>query len=493
MILGFSEGFHDAAAALINEDTGKIEFASHSERFSRKKNDRFIGSGLAGHIQDKYGDEIRHVAFYEKPFLKKTRQITSGQWKTVSTPRKPAWKPDSFWHHHKSHAAAAFQTSNHDRAMAVVVDSVGEWDTASIWKCWYSSAGRARYKKLWRWRYPMSLGLWYSALTDYAGLRPNEEEYAFMGMAAYGTDHQTLRNRLSEFLYNENNHRGIPPGSFHPYYEVDLARSAQLVLEEALKNIFVNAKLLWEEHFGSGDPKFAYGGGVALNCAANAVLQTCFGPNGRDLWIFPNPGDAGAALGAAALAYGKRIEWEHPYLGFDIPASKDVLELADDVVDELVGNGVCGIANGRAEFGPRALGNRSLLADPRRDNMKNKINRIKKRQKFRPFAPVVLEGLVDKHFKDVVSPSPHMSYLFKAKDRTVREFPSIVHKDGTSRIQTVSTETFSIIFLILKKWHERTGCSMLLNTSLNIRGEPMVNDVSHARGFEKKYEVKVVF
>jgi carbamoyltransferase len=205
-----------------------------------------------------------------------------------------------------------------------------------------------------------------------------------------------------------------------------------------------------------------------------------------NIWIMPCPGDAGSSVGAAALAYGRRINWTNAYLGHDIPGPYPV----NHILDELVTQKIVGVASGRAEFGPRALGNRSLLADPRGSEIKEKVNAIKRRQQFRPFAPVILEELADMYF-DMPHGFPNSRYMQSvARCRHPELFPAIVHADGTSRVQTVPRDGSGIREL-LEKWYVMTDCPMLLNTSLNIRGEPMVNNRSDADRFEQLYGVKV--
>jgi carbamoyltransferase len=200
----------------------------------------------------------------------------------------------------------------------------------------------------------------------------------------------------------------------------------------------------------------------------------------------PNPGDAGNSLGAAALGYGKKLNWTDAFLGFNIKGEYPV----DNILKELYTNKMVGVASGRAEFGPRALGNRSLLADPRGPEIKDKVNDIKRRQQFRPFAPVILEELVTDYF-DMPSGWSDSRYMqVIATCRHPDLFPAIVHADGTSRVQTVANDG-SGIRKLLEAWYKETGCPMLLNTSLNIRGEPMVNDRSDADRFEKLYDLTV--
>jgi carbamoyltransferase len=226
-----------------------------------------------------------------------------------------------------------------------------------------------------------------------------------------------------------------------------------------------------------------YMGGVALNCLANRHLGECF----DNIWIMPCPGDAGSSLGAAALAHGRSLVWNGPYLGHTIPGPYPV----DALVGALLRDGICGVANGAAEFGPRALGNRSLLADPRGLDIKDRVNDIKRRQRFRPFAPVILAECASEYFdfSSGWTDSPYMQSVANCLRPDL--YPAIAHYDGTSRVQTVAKDSRSGIRQLLEAWYAATGCPMLLNTSLNIRGEPMVNDRTDADRFEKEYGVRV--
>ena len=215
-------------------------------------------------------------------------------------------------------------------------------------------------------------------------------------------------------------------------------------------------------------------GGCALNCVANSKIKD------KNIWSMPSPGDAGSSIGAAALVHKKKLKWKHPYLGYNI--NRDINP--KDVVKELLKNKVCGVANGRAEFGPRALGNRSLLGDPRHD-IKDTVNKIKKREMFRPFAPAILEEYADEYFDGPMN--RYMQFVAKAK----HDYDSVTHVDGTARVQLVEKDNVSVIRPILEEWYEKTGCPMLLNTSLNIKGQPMVNTWEDAKEFERKYNVPV--
>ena len=433
-ITGLSHGFNDASASQI-DTTGNIYHAIHSERYTEIKNDKNL------HNYEIKGTSV----FYEKPFKKNVRRLIHGQsWK-----KRP--KYDHYIEHHWSHAAAAYYTRPWtEEPVCVVIDAIGEWDTASIWY---------HKKKVWSLKYPKSLGLFYSAATKAIGLKPNEDEYITMGMAAYG-------NPLYNYDPYDKYHKG---GKFNVLtYPEDIAASAQSIIEKEIINIMTKAR--------SYSAYLCYGGGVALNCVANTKIRPLF----NDMWIFPNPGDAGSSLGAAAAYLDKQLNWVGPYLGTNIDREVNPKE----VVKYLLDNSVCGVANGKAEFGPRALGNRSLLADPRLD-IKDTVNDIKQRQRFRPFAPAILEEYADEYFTGPMN--EYMQYVAVAK----HDYRSVTHVDGTARVQVVKKDCKSVLRPILEEWYEQTQCPMLLNTSLNVKGKPMVDNVKHAKGFEKLYGVKV--
>lgn len=512
-IMGISAGFHDAAISMIED--GEILFAGHSERYSKKKSDEHLHGGLICDALTTNLDGSKRAtfpdrtAYYERPWLKKLRQLYAGQYRQafdMSTLTLPSYLSNNFtsangrdtiispdnWRrmlhdvdyhsHHLSHAAASFQTSPYDKATVVVIDAIGEWDTISIYGAEYDVDGIARYKPLWKKRYPHSIGLFYSAMTKRVGLRPLDEEYILMGMAAYGKNKHTTElndavlGDLHELTMTQNLHLGLD-GFVPDADQYDIAASSQTLVEFMIMSVMQKAREFnWSTNL-------CYTGGVALNCSANRLLGEQF----SSIWIMPNPGDAGSSLGAAALSYGKRLNWKHPYLGTNIPGPYPV----DRLIRDLKERKIIGVASGRAEFGPRALGNRSLLADPRGTEIKDKVNEIKRRQKFRPFAPVILEEHVHEYFEMPVawpsSPYMQVTAVCKAPD----EFPAIIHADGTSRVQTVAKACGSGIRELLEAWYAETGCPMLLNTSLNIRGEPMVDDRSDADRFEEQYGVPV--
>jgi carbamoyltransferase len=489
-ILGISAGFHDAAATVITPD-GEILFAGHSERYSKKKNDADISLELLNEIDM---STIDTIAYYERPLVKQLRQWYAGQgieWNKLTVKQileqqlgynRINGRKLKNYNHHLSHAAAGFQTSPFDRATVVVIDAVGELETITIWGAEYDRKGRAVYHKLWQKNYPHSIGLFYSAVTSRVGLRPLDEEYILMGMAAYGEKgvgelmKQDLVHDDWEIRFKENLHTGLSMKYLTNFGDMDIAAGAQDLAEDLIMNVMIRARQFkWSDNL-------VYMGGCALNCSANRRIGGYF----ENIWIMPNPGDAGSSLGAAALAHGHRINWTSAYLGHDIPGPYPV----NGILDRLLTERIVGVASGRAEFGPRALGNRSLLADPRGSEIKEKVNEIKRRQQFRPFAPVILEELADTYF-DMPRGFSNSRYMQTiARCRVPELFPAIVHHDGTSRVQTVPKDGSGIREL-LEKWYVMTGCPILLNTSLNIRGEPMVNDRADADRFEALYGVKV--
>ena len=490
-ILGISAGFHDAAATVLDND-GNILFASHSERYSKQKSDANFCSPLIRELENY--NPIGTVAYYERPLVKQLRQLYAGQgfeWNKLSVKKlvhnqighAKWWDLQNYksYNHHLSHAAAGFQTSPFTKATVVVIDAIGEFETTSIYAAEYVD-GKAKYTKLWQQHYPHSIGLFYSAMTERVGLKPMDEEYILMGMAAYGEAgfgdlmKMDLVDNEWDIKFKQNLHMGLEQKYLSHIGEVDLAAGAQDLVEDLILNVMMRAKQFkWSDNL-------VYMGGCALNCSANRRIGNYF----DNIWIMPNPGDAGSSLGAAALAYGKQVHWENAYLGHNIAGNYPV----NNILDGLLTDKIVGVASGRAEFGPRALGNRSLLADPRGKDIKEKVNDIKRRQQFRPFAPVILEELADTYFDMPRGWSDSRYMQTVARCRVPELFPAIVHADGTSRVQTVPKDGSGIREL-LEKWYLMTDCPMLLNTSLNIRGEPMVNDRTDADRFEKLYGVKV--
>jgi carbamoyltransferase len=475
IILGINETSHDASVSLVKD--GEILFAGHAERYSKNKNDWFTNKELfKDAFQYGYPDEI---AYYEKPLLKKLRIKTRGGFGSG----KPWFEgtdlyklPRTNFGHHYSHACAGYYTSPFKDAVIVVLDAIGEFNTSTIW-VGEGNKIKLKYKK----NYPVSFGLFYSAFTQLIGLMPNQEEYILMGMAAYGNSEKYERKVSNYFLRHDmqkyNFHKGIFDWD-EPITEqdkFDIAAAVQKVYELRLNEFM---------HFAykiTGKKNLVFMGGCALNSSANTMLWNIF----KSVWIMPNPGDAGSSLGAAVALYGKHVEWKSPYLGHDLGGKYPVQKIVDGILKD----GIVAVANGRAEYGPRALGNRSILADPRDPKIKDKVNLIKQRELFRPFAPVVIEEHASKWF-DMNFTSPYMQYTVKCLRPDI--IPSVVHADGTSRVQTVNKEQHPGLFRVLNKLYLETGVPVLLNTSLNIKGQPLLNDEKDILQWENNYRAKVI-
>lgn len=485
MILGITAHNHDASMALIDGDT--IIWAAHAERYSRVKNDSNLNLAMAR-------DMLQHgtpsqIIWFENPYTKAMRKLYSGERPIWSNPKDQLklagleHLPMDFVGHHHSHAAAGYYTSPYQTADVLVIDAIGEWDSVSVWK------GEAhKLSKIWSIKYPSSVGLFYTAFTQWLGLKPNEEEYILMGMAAYGKPVYVdeLKHEFftkwdpPNFKSRHNLHKGCrwwtPKDS--NYSKFDIAASVQAIAEEYIVECVRSM---------SAQPKasdnLVFMGGVALNCVANSVVakQKFY----KNIWIMPNPGDAGSAIGAVAAATQQHLKWNGAYLGTDIDQSLDI----DSIVSELLLGKVIAVANGRAEWGPRALGNRSLLCDPRGPNAKSRMNTIKKREQFRPFAPAVLAEYANVYFDMPVAESPYMQFV--AQCRSPSLLPGICHYDNSSRVQTVSKQDNPKFRQLLEAWYHASGCPILMNTSLNIKGEPLVNTWQDALRFNSLHNIPV--
>ena len=491
---GISANSHDAALAVFTDDG--LEFASHSERFSGVKNDAHLNDKLIEYAK-KWG-EPDEVIWYERPFVKTLRQLRAGQgFKYLGKNNISRYlrqygirAPIRYTDHHLAHAAAGYYTSPFTDASIVVIDSIGEFDTLTIWNADQEKGLRRIYSQ----QYPHSIGLWYSAFTQRIGLKPQEDEYILMGMAAYGDPLRFFNEILQEFFYpidheswkqiffntptvklRHNLHRGClwwRPELNTPQDLMDIAAAVQAIYAYLLKIISNWAR--WKSPSGN----LVLMGGCALNCSANGSIKGDW----NDMYIMPNPGDAGSSIGAVLAHKKEFMPMPHMFTGYKIEGEYPV----EEVLHELLTTGICGVANGCAEFGPRAFGHRSLLADPRGPDIKDRVNNIKQRQLFRPFAPAVLAEHADAYFDGYKG--PFMQYTSTCTDPGL---PAITHGDGTSRVQTVSNDQSVGFRKLLERWYEETGCPVLLNTSLNIKGKPIVNTEQDAKDFAEHYGVKV--
>jgi carbamoyltransferase len=441
-ILGISEGSHDAAWCLIED--GNIIEAHHAERHSKVKNEKWLNPDLLPKADIVVGHEIKSNVH--------ARRKTAGQ-----SPLKENIRVDAEVNHHDAHAWAGYSTSSFDYCNILVVDAIGENQATVLY-----DVQNGIWEKTIIHEYPQSLGLAYSAVTASLGFKPMEEEYIVMGLSAYGEPTIDF-----SYLLETNCHKGIGPIQGK---REDIAASIQYWYEQELIKL---VKTYCNHN------QLILMGGCALNCVANTKVRNL--NQIKDMWIMPNPGDAGSALGAAAKIYDKKINWKSPYLGTNIKKEVNPREIAEYINKNII----CGIANGKAEFGPRALGNRSLLANPMLHHTKTLVNNIKKRQQFRPFAPAILEEYVEEYFDGPVN--EYMQFTARA----LHPYESVTHVDGTARVQVVKKDCDSILRKILEEWYELTKCPMLLNSSLNIKGQPMVNTIEDAYHFENMYNVKV--
>jgi len=545
-ILGLSAYFHDSACCLLKD--GVLVAAAQEERFSHRKHDSSVPKMAFRYCLSEGNlsiNDIDCVAYYENPVKKLDRQLwmilpyiseanAFDVWRKSKRPVHDIRKvlgyegPIQMVDHHHAHAASSYFFSGFPEAAVLTVDGVGEWATAT-----YGHAQANTINLFEEVHFPDSIGLLYSAITSYLGFAVNDGEYKVMGLAPYGKPvyadriHQLIqplaRGQFSlnpdyfdfggrDRMYTDALPKlfGEPPREKESpitIFHKDVARSLQLVLEETLVE---KAKYLYEK---TGSENLCMSGGVALNCVANARIlnESPF----KRLFVQPAAGDAGTCLGAAALAHinltGSRPSTErleHVYLGprftgdeiakliretdvtaADFRGREDAL-LAH-AVELLAAGKVIGWFEGRMEFGPRALGARSILADPRDAGMRDHINAlVKKREGFRPFAPVVLESKATEHF-DLDHASPFMLETCQVKSKL--DLPAITHVDNSARVQTVNETVNSRLARLLKAFDERTGCPILLNTSFNMRDEPIVCSPSDAIWCFARTDIDVLF
>ena len=569
-ILGISAYYHDSAAALLRD--GDLVAAAQQERFSRKKHDaRFPDDAIRYCLETEnlHLNDVDRIVFYDKPLIKFERLLETYMSYAPNGFRSfvaamPVWlkeklylksvlkkelaqlgdcKPNElppllFAEHHQSHAASAFFFSPFERAAVLCLDGVGEWATTSTWL-----GDGASLEPLWEIDFPHSLGLLYSAFTYFTGFRVNSGEYKLMGLAPYGQpkyvdlildklldlkEDGTFRLDMQYFNYctglTMTNSRfdelfgGPPrkPESDLTQREMDIAASIQVVTEEVVLRL---ANTLHKE---TGEKNLCLAGGVALNCVANGRLLR--EGSYENIWIQPAAGDAGGAVGAAAVAWhgydnqprelngdsGPAADRMHgsflgpEYAREQIKAELDAMGAKYKVLDDdallsqaaqlLSEENVIGWFQGRMEFGPRALGGRSIIGDPRSARMQSVMNlKIKYRESFRPFAPSVLWERVSDYFEQS-APSPYMLIVAPVQEKLRialtdeqqrlfgidrlkvkrSELPAITHVDYSARVQTVHEETNPRYHELLQAFQQLTGCGMLVNTSFNVRGEPIV-------------------
>jgi carbamoyltransferase len=563
-VLGISSFYHDSAAAIIVD--GEIIAAAQEERFTRKKHDASYPKNAINYVLKEAGlklNEVDHVVFYEKPFLKFERLLETYIGFSPSGFRSfsmsmPLWlseklfqkkmlfdalkdqdnnfndiKKINFSEHHLSHAASAFFSSPYEEAIILTLDGVGEWATTTV-----SLGKNNKINILKEIHFPHSLGLLYSAFTYFLGFKVNSGEYKVMGLAPYGEprfkdiildklidvkEDGSFRLNMDYFNYaigltmtNKKfarlfNMKRREPENELSQIHMDMAASIQAVTEEVVLKI---TRFLFKEF---KLPNLCMAGGVALNCVANGkILKDGLFKN---IWIQPASGDAGGALGAAQAFYYQELDNQRKILKTDsMNGSYLGPQFTDDQVEnELKSCGAnykrltsdqiikdtakalseekaIGWFQGRMEFGPRSLGNRSIIADPRSEKMQKNLNlKVKYRESFRPFAPAVLFEKVSEWF-EINSESPYMllvadvkkskqlqmtneqKNLFGIDKLNVKKssIPSATHVDYSARIQTVHKETNPMFYKLIEEFEKITKYPVLVNTSFNVRGEPIV-------------------
>ena len=554
-ILGLSAFYHDSAACLIyNGDIiaaaqeERFTRKKHDHRFPENAVAYCLSeAGIS--IND-----VTHVVFYDKPWLKFERLLETYLSYAPFGLRSflkamPLWLKEKLWmgdqikktlefdhtilypEHHQSHAASAFFPSPFNEAAILTIDGVGEWATAS-WGYGEGNTVELRQEL----RFPHSLGLLYSAFTYYTGFKVNSGEYKVMGLAPYGQPKYASKilNTLMDLredgsfqldmkYFNYCQGLTMTSNAFHDLFEgpprkpesqitqreMDLARSVQAATEEIMLRMARHVKK------ETGSKYLCLAGGVALNCVSNGLIlrEKVF----EDIWIQPAAGDAGGAAGAALFVWYQTLNnprtpsqdndaQKGSYLGpaysstaittwlksENIPHHQAPKEETINVAAKLIAdNKVVGWFNGRMEFGPRALGSRSILGDPRSPAMQSIMNlKIKYRESFRPFAPAALLEDVEEYF-DIDRPSPYMLLVAQVAEKqhtTVQEeatgfdklkqikstIPAVTHVDQSARIQTVDGVHNPDFYALLKAFKAHTGCAVLINTSFNVRGEPVV-------------------
>ncbi len=539
-VLGISCFYHDAAAALVVD--GRLVAACSEERFTRIKHDPELPRQAVSFCLQKAGlgmAEVDYVVFYDKPLLKFERILTGYMAEPfralrVTLQALPVWLNRKLWTdyviykelcyegevlfvpHHLSHAAGTYFGSPFDHAAVLTIDGVGEWATAS-----YGMGRDSRVQLLSEMHYPHSVGLLYSAFTYFLGFQVNSAEYKVMGLAPYGNPvfadliedklvkvHEdgsihlntmyfsfhhglTMTDQRLEKLLGRT--RRLPEAALEQFHN-DLAASIQAVTEKIVVQMARHVREVTQES------RLCMSGGVALNCKANGLLlrQGIF----DDIYVQPASGDSGGAVGAALYAYHritgepKRIQ---PFFGVGPSYSPDQVksfldqnnipyealprnETAAAIARKIADGAIVGVYQGAMEFGPRALGFRSILADARDNTMKEKINAaVKYREAFRPFAPAVLAEDTGQYFDAAVA-SPYMLFNFGVLEEKRTVIPAVTHVDFSSRIQTVARRDNPLLYDILLEFKKITGVSVVLNTSFNLRGHPIVNRPEEAFG-----------
>ena len=522
--LGISAFYHDSAACIVKD--GKVIAAVEEERFTEVKHDASFPHNAIDWLLKSNKltfDDIDQVCWYEDPELKKDRVLKTFKkrwWKTRKLKKKFLIKHESndptkllrekgyegdivYTPHHLSHAAFSYLTSPYKKAAVLCVDGVGEWDTVTIWR-----GEKENLELIDSVKFPTSLGLLYSAITAYLGFKPNEGEYKVMGLAPYGNPEEYFSQLDKVFIQSDKLQMDMQYFSWEydeqVMFNVKLANLLKILprlpedpVEQEHKDLAAALQKIYEREFLKlvnqakqtvGTDNLCLGGGCAYNGVANAKAYKYF----KHIHIPFAPSDAGSAIGACLYNWdGKRKKNTTPFLGpgFTDNSVVKVLKALDvkyltfesedillsKVADLISKDYIIGWFQGKMEFGARALGNRSILANPRKAEMRTKLNYvIKKREGFRPFAPSVLKEQQNNWFicrEDI----PYMNQVVKVKGYNRKnpenKLPSATHVDFTARVHTVTEEQNQKYYRLLKKLEEKTGYGVVLNTSFNLKDQ----------------------
>ena len=511
-VIGVSAYYHDSSACLFKN--GHLIFACEEEKFTGIKHDSSFPHKTIEYIFKTYRltkKNIDCVCYYEDPKLRYNRK--NGYLKTFLLNLKVKYNLSKisdkqyYTPHHLSHMMYSFASSKFPKATVISIDGVGETSTMSIGRGMHNNIEQLKTVE-----YPHSLGLFYSAMTAYLGFKPNEGEYKVMGLASYGDPSKYIANmrelisyeqgsikcnmnvfcwdRSNKTMFNENMGLKLPIDPRLPNEELtqdhkDLAAAVQLRYEEVFFMILEDAKKLFDSD------NLCLGGGCAYNGRANGKITSKSGFN--SVWIPPAPSDAGSAIGSCLYYLNHKTDVNvriltNPFLGpkfsneivlNEIKKTKGIIykeqyphRLIARVAEYINSGSVVGWYQGKIEFGARALGNRCILANPTLPDMKDKINKvIKKREGFRPFAPMVTFENQRKYFKsrDYI---PYMNQVVDVEDDYIDKLPAITHVDGTARVQSVTQ--YNPIYDLIKEFEKLSGYPILLNTSFNVKDKTMV-------------------
>tara|TARA_Y100000310_G_scaffold39520_1_gene37077 strand:+ start:2885 stop:4645 length:1761 start_codon:yes stop_codon:yes gene_type:complete len=541
-VLGISCFYHDSSASLIKD--GKVVAAAQEERFTRKKHDTSFPINAIKYCLESENisiQDINHIGFYEKPFLKFERLLYQHlesfpeSYKTFIgnmpswfneklrvvkiTKKKLKYSGDIFFiNHHMAHAAGSYFPSPFSKAAILTVDGVGEWTTTA-----YGIAEGNALKLLKEIKFPTSLGLLYSTITAYLGFSVNNSEYKVMGLSPYGnmdTKTNQYYKKLKKVIDIKKDGSYQFDMSYFTYHKKDRMPSKKLCkllggnsrkpeskLEQKHKDIAAAVQLITEEvmtkmlnhiYKETNCNNLIISGGVALNSVYNGKIlsNTKF----KNIWSQPDPGDGGTSIGAALYVYNgilnkkRNYKMQDSYLGPNYSNKEikkfldenrikyrefsDEKELVKKTAELMHNNNVIGWFQGRMEWGPRALGSRSILSNASNPEMQEILNtKVKHREKFRPFAPVVCIEDALKYFdcdKPISSMTDFMLMVYPIKKQYHNKIPAVTHVDGSGRLQTIRKEQNPLYHNLIKQFGKLSGIPILINTSFNIRGEPIV-------------------